>query len=196
MAKAGQIAKRQASKIESADRKLARATGASRDSHFMKALGFVSDLADQPPLVALSALTIGAGIVTGRKHLARAGVRMLLSHLAATQVKSFVKGRVDRTRPFVMLDGGRYHGKKGRSSAKSETSFPSGHTAGAVAVARAVAREYPEHAGTGYALAATAAAVQIPRGTHFASDIVAGALIGLVTEALVTLVLPTRDKLD
>jgi membrane-associated phospholipid phosphatase len=194
MNKTKRAAKNKVATVESMDRKVARGAGSKRDTPMVKAIGTVSDLADQPPLIAISALTMATGVVLGRGRITRTGARMLASHLLATQMKSFVKHRVDRTRPFVMLGGNDYHARKGTSHAKSENSFPSGHTAGAVAVARAVARDFPESAPIGYTAAATAAAVQLPRGTHFASDVLAGALIGVVAEALVALVIPIENN--
>jgi hypothetical protein len=196
MAKAKGVANEPRNKVEDADRKLAQAAGGKRDTLVVRAAGKVSDLADQPPLIALSLLTIGAGLFSESRPLARAGVRMLLSHIVATQAKSFVKHRIDRTRPFVMLDGGSYHGRKGDSSAKQENSFPSGHTAGAVAVARAIAREFPDSAPLAYLTAGLAATMQLPRATHFAGDIIAGGLIGIAAEAVVSRVMPQRDGSD
>lgn len=192
MANTKDAAKKQVRGVELADRKVARIAGSKRDTPFVKAIGTLSELADQPPLIAISALTIVAGVVLGRSRVARTGVRMLASHWLATQAKSFVKHRIDRTRPFVMLGGDGYHAQKGSSHEKGENSFPSGHTAGAVAVARAVARDFPESATIGYTAAATAAAVQLPRAAHFASDVMVGGLIGLAAEAVVALVLPVE----
>lgn len=194
MAKAKQVAKKQAAAVEHTDRVIARVAGASHDAPAVKALGMVSDIADQPPLIALSSATIAIGLLLGDKRLARTGARMLASHWIATVAKSLVKHRIDRTRPFVMLTGGAYHAKKGGSSAKQENSFPSGHTAGAIAVARAVAREYPENGTLVYPAATAAAVAQLPRAAHFASDVIVGALIGLVAEQLVAIALPVEAE--
>ncbi|TZG25766.1 phosphatase PAP2 family protein [Sphingomonas montanisoli] len=183
-------AKRGKRKVETADRHVARATGGKRDSSVVKAIGQVSELADQPPLIALSAATIAVGLLLRRGRVVRVGARMLASHWLATQAKSLVKQHVDRTRPFVMLGGETYHARKGHSPAKRENSFPSGHTAGAVAVARAVARDYPASAQVGYAAATAAGAIQLPRGAHYLSDVVVGAAIGWLAEAAVRLILP------
>lgn len=194
MADHRQRTRHQTAKVEQADRKLARAAGSKRDTSWMKAIGQVSELADQPPLIALSVVTIMAGLLLGKGRLTRTGVRILASHWLATQAKSFIKRRIDRTRPFVMLGGESYHARRGQSRAKRENSFPSGHTAGAVAIARAVARDYPAAAPVGYAAATAAGAVQLPRGAHFLSDILAGAAIGLLAEAAVRLILPPARK--
>ncbi|AYJ84734.1 phosphatase PAP2 family protein (plasmid) [Sphingomonas paeninsulae] len=183
------VAKKQTAKVEQTDRKVAHETGGKRDTSFMKAVGKISDLADQPPLIALGATTTILGLAAGNDRLARTGMRILASHWLATAAKSFVKHRIDRTRPFVMLNGGSYHAEKGSSTAKRENSFPSGHTAGAIAVARAIAREYPERAPVAYGAAVSAAAVQLPRGTHFLSDVLVGGLIGFAAEAAISVFL-------
>lgn len=180
--------------VERADRSIARTTGRRRTSSLVQAASTISDLADQPPLIALSAATLVAGIVTGRRRLAWTGLHMLASHWLATQAKNVVKRRIDRTRPFVMLGGDAYHARKGHSAAKRENSFPSGHTAGAVAVARAVAQNYPASAPLGYTAAATAAAVQLPRGAHYLSDVLVGAAIGWIADMAIRFVLPSPDR--
>lgn len=184
----------QAAKLEKADRKVARATGGQRDSPTIKTLGRLSELADQPPLIALSAATVAAGLALRHDRVVRTGVRMLASHWLATKAKSFVKQRVDRTRPFVMLSGKSYHAREGHSHSKKENSFPSGHTAGAVAIARAVARDYPASAPVGYAAASAAGAAQLPRGAHYLSDVLVGAAIGWLAEAAVRLILPPAPE--
>lgn len=182
-----------ARKVERVDRKVARATGNQRATPAVRVAGALSEIADQPPLIALSAATLAVGIVSGAPRLRRAGLRMLASHWLATRAKSFVKGRIDRTRPFVMLGGGAYHARRGSSHAKRENSFPSGHSAGAVAIACAVARDYPASAPIGYAAATAAAAVQLPRGAHYLSDVLVGAAIGWLAEAAVRMILPPMD---
>lgn len=187
-------ARAKARTVERGDRKVARKAGKARATLPVRVLGQISELADQPPLIALSAATIAAGLVTRRGRLVRTGVRMLASHGLATKVKSVIKGNVDRTRPSVVLGGKSYHARKGHSHAKGENSFPSGHTAGAVAVARAVARDYPASAPIGYALAAGAAAAQLPRATHYLSDVLVGAAVGWLADAVVALFLPSPHR--
>lgn len=174
-----------ATPLEKADVAVAQAAAPYQDTPAVKALGLVGELGDQPPLIALSVATLGWGLVARDRRLARAGARMLAAHLLATAVKNAIKTRVDRTRPFVLAEEGCYEMKPGRKRGKESTSFPSGHTAGAVAVARAVAREFPERKAAAYGAAATIAAIQIPRCAHYPTDIGAGALIGLMAEAAV-----------
>lgn len=174
-----------AAAVEQADLSAAHHAGQWRDHPVVKALGWLSEAADQPQLYALSAGTIAFGVLSGNGRLARTGVRMFAAEWLATKAKTIVKHRVDRTRPHVPADGGRYRMEQGHSHDKALNSFPSGHTAGAVAVARAYASEYPEHAGRAAALAIFAGAIQIPRSMHFPTDVGAGAAIGLAAGSLV-----------
>lgn len=105
-------------------------------------------------------------------------------------MKALVKARVTRSRPSLLLDSGYYEARVEGGGDHDMTSFPSGHTAGATAVARAFSRDYPEHAGTGMAAALGLSLIQIPRRAHFLSDVAAEVVIGLVAEAMVAAVWP------
>jgi membrane-associated phospholipid phosphatase len=110
---------------------------------------------------------------------------MLAAHTLATLAKDFVKHRVDRTRPrSVRKPGKDAKPRAGRDTAKEETSFPSGHSAGAAAVGRAFAREYPERSVPAYGGAAMLALAQIPRCAHYPTDVGAGVAIGLAAVAV------------
>jgi membrane-associated phospholipid phosphatase len=142
----------------------------------------VGDAGDQPQLRLLSLVAIVTGLVASRR-LFRAGFRMLLAHEVATLAKSFVKDRVDRTRPRSARRSADSEAKPGNNRAKEESSFPSGHTAGAVAAAQAFAREFPEYATAARTAAAVVGLAQVPRCAHYPTDVGAGALIGLAAEA-------------
>lgn len=167
-----------------ADEAAAEAALPYRGSRAMEALGRFASLGDQPPLRTLCAAVIAAGLAGGNRRLARTGVRMLVAHTVATLAKDFVKERVDRTRPRSKDEKGKDHvPKAGRSSSKEETSFPSGHSAGAAAVARAFARAYPEHSLPAHAAGAALSLAQIPRCAHYPTDVGAGIGIGVIAEA-------------
>jgi membrane-associated phospholipid phosphatase len=174
-------------KVDSAAARLARRY---EDSAAVKLLEHVADLGDQPPMRILCASVIGIGLLAGNRRLARAGVAMLAAHSLATFVKDEVKERVDRTRPRSAAKPGKdSKPRPGDSKAKEETSFPSGHSAGAAAVARAFARAYPEHAGKAYGTAGVIALAQIPRCAHYPTDVGAGLAIGIAAEAVTEAVL-------
>lgn len=173
--------------IERADIAVAQGAGGLRDHPVVRALGKASEMADQPPLVAASLVMLGAGLISRRPAIALAGLRMLTAHAAATGMKAVVKRSVDRSRPDVLIDEGRYVLAEGEHDEPRYNSFPSGHTAGAVAVAEAIARTLPGAAWPLRAWALTIAALQIPRSTHYPSDVGAGAAIGVAGDRLVRL---------
>src|SRR4051812_17829790 len=163
-ARAVKITARKTTEVEKADRRVAEAATPARRATTVRFLGWLSEAADQPQLISICAGTLALGLLTRNARLARAGARMLAAELLATKLKSAVKHRVDRTRPRVVEDGGHYEMRRGSSKDSGENSFPSGHTAGAVTVARAFVREYPEHRMAAYGAAIAVAAIQVPRG--------------------------------
>ena len=167
--------------VEKADIRVTEAVADARHQPLVRAAGWVSELADQPPLRAITAATVTAGLLRRDPRLVRAGVRMLAAHTLATWAKSAIKARVDRTRPDHALET-RYRMEKGSAREHELSSFPSGHTAGALSVTQALARDYPATRATGLAASAAVALVQIPRCKHFVSDVAAGAAIGWAAE--------------
>lgn len=170
--------------IAQADLAIVAAAEPNKRSLPIAALGHASELADQPPLIAAACTTAIIGMLKHDRRLARTGIRMLAAHLFATGIKTIVKNNVDRSRPAKAAEDGEHELEKGRSDDGDKRSFPSEHTAGATAVARAIARDYPESSAAAYSLACAAALVQIPRCSHYPSDLAAGATIGIVAEAV------------
>lgn len=169
--------------VSAADAEVTRSLGAYADSLPGRALSRIGKLGDQPELRLISGAVVAAALVIGNARLLRAGVRMFVAHELATATKDFVKRRIDRARPRAARSSAK--ARPGRSTAKEMTSFPSGHSAGAVAVAQAFAREFPEHRLPALGAAALIAGAQVPKCAHYPSDIAAGALIGAASEAVI-----------
>ena len=148
-----------------------------------KIVELVGKLGDQPELRTLSGAVLAAGLLSANRRLIRAGVRMLLAHEIATLAKDLIKERIDRTRPHSATTHSERAVKRGRHTAKTKTSFPSGHSAGATAVARAFGREYPRLQAPALAAAAVVSGMQVPRLNHFPSDVAAGIMLGAASEA-------------
>ena len=189
MAKKVKGAKRALEKI---DAKAREAVIPHRRSEPVKALAWYSEIGDQPQLRAISGALFAAGLLTRNSRMMRAGARMLVAHELATAAKNFVKHRVDRTRPRSAPSQDDQKPKPGRNTSKEETSFPSGHSAGAVAVASAFAEEYPEYKLPALTAAGLVAVAQIPRCAHYPTDVGAGVAIGAAANALLGLALPAR----
>lgn len=175
-----------------ADKAAVEAAAPYRRTLPVRILSRASELGDQPQLLALSGGVLALGLVRGDKRLAGAGARMIAAHMLATAAKNFVKHRIDRTRPRSANGRDGHRMKPGRSEAKEETSFPSGHSAGAIAVARAFARDYPEARAAAFGAAGLIALAQIPRFAHYPTDVGAGVAIGLAAEAAVAALWPER----
>ena len=149
----------------------------------VKLMTFLSELGDQPQARALCLCILALGVARADGRVVRAGARMLLAHEAATFAKNFVKRRVDRTRPRSRGNGKSHKLTPGHQTQKEETSFPSGHSAGAAALARAYSRDFPDQAAPAYAGAGLIASAQIPRCAHYPTDVGSGLAIGVAAEA-------------
>ena len=170
---------------EEVDVALAAHLAGYRDHPVVRGLGIMSEVGDQPPLLALSGAVLAYGVLVGDRRSVGAGARMLGSLVLATWIKTGLKHLVTRTRPNVLLDEGQYELEPFGPDEGSRQSFPSGHTAGSVAVAQAVSRAYPQARTAAYAGAAAVALVQIPRGAHYPADVAGGAVVGVIAEAAI-----------
>lgn len=171
---------------EEADIAVAEELGRHRHNPFIRALGAMSEVADQAPSYAVCGTVLAVGLVIRKPKLAEAGARMLASVLVAAALKSVVKASISRTRPHKLLDEGHYDVEAGNSEDHDKHSFPSGHTAGAVAAARGWTRAYPDLRWPAYGVAAAIAVVQVPRAKHYPADVAAGFVVGLAADAVVT----------
>ena len=133
-------------------------------------------------LETISDLGKGAGWVTAASLLALARARggwrtaMLTTAtmLAATGLtQGPVKGYFLRQRPWAVLEEDIVIGKR-----TTDSSFPSGHTAGSVAAALAMSRCYPEHRTGLLAIAGAVGFSRVYLGHHYPSDVLGGAAIG------------------
>jgi membrane-associated phospholipid phosphatase len=170
-----------ATPIEAADAKVAEALVPHEHNPAVRLIGAISDLSDQEPIYAGAAAVIVIGVATRNLRTVQGGTRILAAHLLATALRGIVKQTVVRTRPDVAAEEG-YAMETGERFESDYSSFPSGHTAGAVAVAMAAGRTWPGSRRTGAALASAAAGAQVLRSKHFISDIVVGAAIGFAAE--------------
>ena len=188
--------KQEASRLEQADIRLGETLAAKRKHALVQGLGKADVIGDQGPLYSVSAAVLAAGLLLRDRRLTGTGVAMLAAIGAADFGKSLTKGLVHRTRPHVLMDKDRYDVGTGESEEKPEQSFPSGHMAGSVAVARAVSRNHPAAGAAATIGAAAIGLSRLAKGAHWPLDVLGGAVIGLVAEKITAVALAAvRDHL-
>lgn len=178
--------------LEAADIRAGVALARGKDHPVMPTVIAMGEVGSWQGLLAMSVGTLAWGLFSRDRGLAETGGRMLAAGMLASLVKTSLKRTLHRTRPNVLMDTGLYTRGPFGPNVGPWQSFPSGHAALSVAVARAVARTRPVLGGPAYATAAGVIAVQLARGAHFPADAAAGALIGLAAEAATDRVITAR----
>ena len=177
---------KQRSDVENADIELGAKMASQRDHPAVKAAGVVGKIGDQGPLYVISTALVLVGALTRNTRVISSGLLMGAAVGVADLSKSGIKRLVLRTRPHVLLDEQRYESDAGGSDEKPEQSFPSGHTAGSVAAARALSRDFPSIGAVAGVAAVGIGVSRIAKGAHWPLDVLAGAVIGLAAEAIST----------
>ena len=115
--------------------------------------------------------TIGRWV--GKPNIAELGRDLVRAQLVAGGVTRLLKHTVRRTRPA--------------GSGSSRTSFPSGHTSGTFASATVLNRHYGWKVGIpAFGVASYVAASRVVDNSHFLSDVVFGAAVGMAAGHAVT----------
>ena len=124
-----------------------------------------------------NAIWIALAMLIGFLHRSRwpAVVQVLLAVGITFLVTDYVaKPFFNRARPFESYTESRVYGYKPMTR-----SFPSGHAAGAIAGAYALARLAPEGRAIFWLLAALIAFSRVYLGVHYPGDVLGGAILGL-----------------
>jgi membrane-associated phospholipid phosphatase len=131
------------------------------------------------------------------------GVMYAASSVLALGSSTALKYAVERDRPYMYFDNAP---QSEIDAGKADESFPSRHSAmafsGAAFVATLFAVKYPDSkyrvpaTAAAYALAATTAALRIGSGSHFATDVLAGAAIGTISGFVVPFVASKAGWVD
>ena len=149
-------------------------------------LAKLSDVGNQvgsgESLLVVSAVLLIAGYAFQRASIKLAGWGTLLAHAVAGVVNTAIKHLVGRGRPkFMHADTSTFLPFGGRGW----DSFPSGHSMAAFAVATVLAVRFPKFR---WALIVAALAVSVSRlvrSSHFLTDVIAGAVLGVLIGAIV-----------
>jgi membrane-associated phospholipid phosphatase len=133
-------------------------------------------------LLLVSAVLLAVGYVLQRASLKRAGWDTLLAHAVAGGVNTAIKHFVGRGRPkFMHTD----HFEFVPFGGKGWDSFPSGHSMAAFAVATVLAVRFPKARWILIVTALAVSASRLFRASHFLSDIIAGAFLGVLIGAVI-----------
>lgn len=164
------------------------------ESPLVRKIGDLGRIGDDKLLLLVSLGVTAAGLASRNGKLQRTGFRMLLAQLAAKAAKEFGKNAIDRTRPETQIETGHYVAKAGTSSSAALRSFPSGHTASALAVAKAFSREYPRYTKPVLTAASLIAVLQVPRRANYPGDVAAGAGAGFMAEKVADALIAGVEK--
>lgn len=139
-------------------------------------------------LALFSAALLAIGWSLDRRNLRDTGWQSLLAHGAVALLVNVLKHVIGRPRPKFSHAG---EFQLWPSMDNGFDSFPSGHAAASFAIAAVLARRYPSTGWVWYGAAAFVAFSRILRGSHFVTDVMTGAILGLVAGWIVSRPLKT-----
>lgn len=105
----------------------------------------------------------------------RAGLTSLVALASSHLVVRVLKRRTERPRPYLVLAGSR-----SVAAPLPDYSFPSGHTAASFALATVLGGFWPSWAGLWLAAAFLVGVSRTYLGHHYPSDVLVGALLGVL----------------
>jgi undecaprenyl-diphosphatase len=148
-----------------------------------------NDLGKGESLLMLSAALLAAGYLLRQPYFTRTGWETIVAHLVAGGLNTAIKHLVGRARPKFMHSSSVEFSPFGGSGWDS---FPSGHAMATFAVATVLAVRFPKGRWLMMLIAMAVAASRVFRGSHFLTDIVAGAVLGVLIGAIVAH--PWKDR--
>jgi membrane-associated phospholipid phosphatase len=120
-------------------------------------------------------------------------VPMALTLLITAGVVTVMKQTIGRGRPSAVNDAAQLNAPPGDNDSKRE-SFPSGHSAAAVATTVVLAALYPRGRAVFWGLAIACAVLRYVNNAHWPSDVFAGITVGYITSSIAWYVLVERHR--
>lgn len=148
-------------------------------------MAFTSDTGDWigegTHLVVFSLVLVGAGWLFSSAAVRNAGIQTLLAHGLAALLVNGIKHLIGRPRPKFAHSG---DWEFAPSWVSGFDSFPSGHSAAGFAVATVLAKRFPVFGPLCLGVAAFVMLSRVLRGSHFPTDVVGGAIVGVLSGAI------------
>lgn len=132
-------------------------------------------------LVAISVALLVVGWLISKPILKTTGIETLLAHGIAALLSNGLKHLVGRPRPKFVHSG---EWQFTPSWASGLDSFPSGHTTVSFAVATVLAKRFPAFGPLCVSVAAFVALSRVLRGAHFPTDVMGGAVLGVLSGSI------------
>mgnify|MGYP003346332583 CR=1 FL=1 len=129
-------------------------------------------------LAVFGLVLLGAGWLFSNPAVRHAAIQTLLAHGLAALLANGLKHLVGRPRPKFAHSG---DWQVAPSWVSGFDSFPSGHTAASFAVATVLAKRFPACAPLCIGVAAFVMLSRVLRGSHFPTDVVGGAIAGVLS---------------
>ena len=145
-------------------------------SPLLETIGRVGNrLGDAATLILISLVILGVGYLLKHQRLMLAGLQTLLAHGIAGIVTQIIKHLLGRPRPRMMHQDPFQFGPSLQGGLDA---FPSGHASATFAIATVLANYFPRSKVLWYGAAWFVALCRIARGSHYPTDVLAGALLG------------------
>ena len=148
-------------------------------------MAFTSDAGDWigegTHLVVFSLVLVGAGWLFSRPAVRNAGIQTLLAHGLAALLVNGLKHLIGRPRPKFAHSA---DWDVAPSWVSGFDSFPSGHSAASFAVATVLAKRFPFFGSLCLGVAAFVMLSRVLRGSHFPTDVVGGAIVGVLSGSM------------
>jgi undecaprenyl-diphosphatase len=132
-------------------------------------------------LVSLSILLLALAWAFEKPALRLAAIQSLVAHGIAAMAANVLKHLVGRPRPKFAHSG---DWQMAISWVSGLDSFPSGHSTASFAVATVLAKRFPAWGPLCFSLAAYVALSRVLRGSHFPTDVVGGAVVGILSGSI------------
>ncbi len=132
-------------------------------------------------LASVSLLLLAVAWAFNRPMLRLAAIQSLIAHGIAAVLANVLKHLIGRPRPKFVHSG---DWQMAISWISGLDSFPSGHSTASFAVATVLAKRFPTWGPLCMGLAAFVALSRVLRGSHFPSDVVGGAVLGILSGSI------------